>query len=182
MGMGTGTGTRPLVRTEHPRGYISIELPLYMNYQGFFFFSSRPKDEKERTALQNLQSNKVTDIGEPLSLQPPQFRFPFSFNLFELNKIQIEFPELCVAYHQNCFAWRSSKYFTALDTCGNTNNPEADHEGSYLHPLRCQWPPTWPLPHPSPAACRGQHPSIASLHLQESLGNTGESLASDSAV
>jgi hypothetical protein len=27
-----GHGTRQLVRTEHPHGYISIELPLYMNY------------------------------------------------------------------------------------------------------------------------------------------------------
>lgn len=47
------------------------------------------------------------------------------------------------------------KYFKALDTCGNTNNPEADQLGSYLHPLTCQWPPTWPLPHPSLAACQG---------------------------
>nr|GMC97367.1 hypothetical protein Iba_chr05dCG6340 [Ipomoea batatas] len=66
-------------------------------------------------------------------------------------------------------------------TSESRSNPEADQEGSYHHPSRCQLLPTWTPLHPSQAACQDWHPNIVSLHFQMSLGSNGVYLASDSA-
>ncbi|KAF4362421.1 hypothetical protein F8388_012213 [Cannabis sativa] len=71
--------------------------------------------------------------------------------------------------------------FKALDTCGSIGNPEAGHQGSYLHLLMCQWPPTMKLLRPSLAVCPDWHPSIASLRWTGNLDNILVSLVSDSA-
>ncbi|KAF4363649.1 hypothetical protein G4B88_021766 [Cannabis sativa] len=90
-------------------------------------------------------------------------------------------PILRIIILQICSSGRKQESFKALDTCGSIGNPEAGHQGSYLHLLMCQWPPTMKLLRPSLAVCPDWHPSIASLRWTGNLDNILVSLVSDSA-
>lgn len=139
----------------------------------------REEEEGEQEKIYNIQkSNKQTELADPVTLKCWETkRPPTPHPIFHL-KLNTSWISRTL-YH--LFALESDS-FKALGTYQNRNNLVADLEGSCLHPWMCLCPPTWIPPHPSLGVCQGWHPSIASLHSQESSGNNEVFQASDSVL